>query len=335
MKLFMPFLFILSALGVSGAEIVSREVTVTNREAGLTLAGTLTAPKDASPRGAILLVSGSGPQNRDEEVLGHRPFKAIAEHLSQNGFAVLRTDDRGTAASTGKFAGSTTDDFATDAAAGLAFLDSCFSGVKRGIFGHSEGGLIAVKEARNPLCDFIITFGGPAWVGDSIIMNQTRAIAVGATGRWDAEPTQRRILDIAKSDFSPVMAKSMLWSFLSEQLGEFAEMPKVVESLSQQIDILISPWYRNFLRYDPAGDIAAITIPYTAINGEKDTQVSPANLATIKDLNPRAKTVLLNGINHIMLEAVSGLPDEYTSLSGDADQSVLDAILDPAINSVN
>lgn len=334
MKLFMPFLFLFIAASVSGAGIVSRDVTVTNAGAGLTLSGTLTAPDGEAPRGAIVLVTGSGPQNRDEEILGHRPFKAVAEHLSRNGFAVLRTDDRGTGQSTGTFAGSTTDDFAGDAHACLEYLDSCYPGVKRGIFGHSEGGLIAVKNASNPLCDFIITFGGPAWSGDSIVMNQTRAIAVGAIGRWDAEPLQRRILDIAKSELPDVTASTMLWALLCEQAGEAVSLPQVAETLKSQIKVLTSPWYRNFLRYDPAADIAAVTIPYTAINGSKDTQVSAANLETIRSLNPRAKTVLLDNINHIMLECVSGLPEEYARLSGDAAPAVLDAITEAAVRSV-
>jgi len=334
MKKFMPLIFMLAPLIVWGA-VKSKEVTVVNPVAGIELAGTLTAPTDAAPRAAVLLVSGSGAQDRDEEIMGHRPFRAIAEHLSANGYAVLRVDDRGAGASTGSFDGSTTDDFVGDAAACLAFLDSCWSGVPRGIIGHSEGGIVAVRSAvSNPRCNFIVTLGGPAWSGDSIIMSQTRAIATAMTGRWDGEPVQRKVLDIVKMPVNATVASMMLWQLSSEQFGAAADMPEVRESLSQQIKVLTSPWYRAFIAYNPAADIAAVRVPYTAINGGRDFQVLPDNLETIRELNPAAETVLLPGLNHLMLECQTGLVQEYPSLPGDIAPAALDAILKAVDRSV-
>lgn len=334
MKKFMPLIFMLMPLIVSGV-VKSKDVTVVNPEAGIELAGTLTAPSDAAPRGAVLLVSGSGAQNRDEELMGHRPFRAIAEHLSANGYAVLRVDDRGTGASTGCFDGATTDDFVSDAAACLAFLDSCWSDVPRGIIGHSEGGIVAVRSAvGNPRCNFIVTIGGPAWSGDSIIMSQARAVATAMSGRWEGEQLQRRVLDIVKMPVSAPIATMMLYPLLAGQLGAAADLPEVRESLSQQIKVLTSPWYRAFVAYNPAAVIAAVRVPYTAINGERDFQVLPANLETISRLNPEAQTVLLPGLNHLMLECRTGLVQEYPLLSGDMAPAALDAVLKAVDRSV-
>lgn len=322
---------ILSALALCPllalASVTSRDVTIQGPGGKFTLAGTLTSPSAGAPRGAVLLVSGSGAQNRDEEVMGHRPFKAIAEDLSEHGYAVLRMDDRGTGASGGDFKGADADDFVEDTAVCLAFLDSCYSAIPRGIIGHSEGGLVAVKSAvANPRCNFIITLGGPAWRGDSIIMSQTRAIAVAMTGRWDGEPVQRQILNTVMLPVGKSVITPVLWRILSEQTGEAADMPQVKKVIETQVETLSSPWYRKFVAYDPAPDIAAVTVPYTAIIGEKDTQVLPANLETVKALNPHARTVLLPGLNHLLLKCGNGLVSEYATLTGDIDPAALDAI---------
>lgn len=301
---------------------------VYNKDAGITLGGTLVVPQDR-PKAALVMATGSGQQNRDEEILGHRPFKRIAEYLGERGYAVLRLDDRGIGASGGEFKGSTNADFVTDISAAVAYVDSLYKGcVPVGVLGHSEGGTTAIKiGAHNSLCRFIITLAAPAWPGDSIVMSQTRAIAVGQTGRWDAEPIQRRILDYAKGNLSVAIAQSMIIQTLAEQVGpEAAKLPQVQEQFVAAANVMLSPWYREFMRYNPEKDIKAVNIPWLALNGSKDVQVVVENLATIRELNTNVTTVVLKDHNHLFQHCTSGLTDEYASLPEDISEETLTII---------
>ncbi|MDE5940922.1 MAG: alpha/beta hydrolase, partial [Muribaculaceae bacterium] len=150
---------------------MSEDVSVENTRASLSLAGTLTMPVDNSAKAAVILASGSGAQNRDEEIAGHRPFKTIAESLSERGFAVLRLDDRGTGLSNGDFQSATGADLAEDVRYGLLWLRKRFPDIPAGIIGHSEGGSHAIRAAAGGETDFIVTMGAPAWKGDSVIMS--------------------------------------------------------------------------------------------------------------------------------------------------------------------
>ena len=315
---------------VAAAEnFISEEVEVKNHEASVTLAGTLTTPTEGVPKGAIVLATGSGAQNRDEEILGHKPFKLIAETLSAKGYAVLRMDDRGTGKSTGNFSAATTDDFATDIAAGIDELKLRFNNVPTGILGHSEGGTIAIKEAvSNPGCDFIITLGAPAWQGDSIIMSQARALAVGLTGKWDAEAHQREILDLVKSNLNGMQLHMMLMLKLQELYGESASHQKMQEAISKQLEVLTSDWYRSMIKYDPASDIRQVRKPWLALQGDRDTQVLPGNLQTISELNPMVHTKLLPEHNHLFQRCTTGLINEYDHIAEDVSPQTLDAIVE-------
>lgn len=318
-----------AAVGISSfaAGFSSRDVKIRNERAGLTLAGTVTIPESA-PRAAIVMATGSGPQNRDEEVFGHRPFRAIAEYLSDHGYLVLRMDDRGVGESEGgedAYITCTTADFAGDITAGLQWLDSCYTGVPKGVMGHSEGGAIALMCA--PECDFIVTLAGPAWSGDSIVMSQCRAAAVALTGRWDGESMQRRLLDVVKGNLPDFQARIILTSILNEAYGEMAAMPMVQERVGKQVDVLLAPWYRAFVRYNPSADAAAVKVPWLALNGEKDTQVLPGNLDTFRELNPAVTTVLLPDHNHLFQHCVTGLTSEYVTIGEDFSAEALEAIL--------
>lgn len=322
------FLPLFTAYCLSAAAFSEREFKVYNSEAGIELGGTLVEP-EGTAKAALVLASGSGQQNRDEEVLGHRPFKRIAEYLGERGYAVLRLDDRGIGASGGEFQGSTNTDFVSDISAAIACVDSIYHGnVPVGVLGHSEGGTTAIKlGAHNPLCRFIITLAAPAWSGDSIIMSQTRAIAVGQTGRWDAEPIQRRILDYANSTLPATIARPLIIQTLAEQVGmEAAKLPQVQEQFAAAANVMLSPWYREFLRYNPENDIKAINIPWLALNGTKDVQVVVANLATIRELNTNAKTVELSNHNHLFQRCTTGLVDEYATLPEDISDETLATI---------
>ncbi|MDE5608502.1 MAG: alpha/beta fold hydrolase [Muribaculaceae bacterium] len=314
------------AMSASAGDFTEKDVRVFNKDAGITLAGTVTAPADGSQRAAIVMATGSGPQDRDETVFGHRPFKAIAEYLSANGYVVLRMDDRGVGESEGERQEATTEDFAGDIAAGLAWVDSCYSGLPKGVIGHSEGGIIALKSA--PQSDFIITLAGPAWSGDSIVMSQSQAAAVGMTGRWDGEAIQRKIMQTLKSPMADFQARIAVTSLINQAYGGMASMAGVREQIDTQVAAMVSPWYRAFLRYDPAEDARSVHVPWLALNGAKDTQVLPANLQTFMELNPAVTAVELPDLNHLFQTCTTGLPNEYAVLPEDISPTALAAILD-------
>lgn len=309
------------------AGFLEEEVKVANHPASITLVGTLTIPDNGSPQAALVLATGSGAQNRDEEIMGHKPFKVIAETLSARGYAVLRMDDRGTGESGGDFSSATTDDLATDIAAGVTEMAHRYPKIPVGVLGHSEGGTIAIKEAiSNPLCDLIITLGAPAWSGDSIIMSQGRALAVGLTGKWDVESHQREILALVKSNLSDLQLRIALSAKINGMYGERASLPQIKEVIDKQLDVLASPWYRQMVRYDPSNDISNVRKPWFALNGERDTQVLPENLQTIKKLNPAVDTLLLQAHNHLFQKCTTGLINEYEKISDDISDETLEAI---------
>lgn len=308
----------------------ARDLKVYNSADRVLLGGTLTTPSGKSPKAALVLATGSGSQNRDEEVMGHRPFKVIAEYLSDNGYAVLRLDDRGVGESTGDPAKSTSDDYAADLGAAISVLDSLLGHeLPKGVLGHSEGGSVAVKMAnRNPECRFIVTMGCPAWAGDSIIMSQSRALATSVIGRWDGEARQRRLMDIVKSDMSDALVASALYMKLAADLGENAAIPQVQQQLSQTVAVMSAPSYRSIVKYNPADDIRSVNVPWLALNGEKDMQVLPGNITTIKELNPSADARVIAGHNHLMQHCNTGMVQEYRSITEDISDDVLRMILD-------
>ncbi len=291
------------------------------------LVGTWLAPESGNMKGALVLATGSGQQDRDETILNHKPFRAIATRLVKEGYGVLRLDDRGIGKSRGEVANATTADFTRDMQAALSWIDSVSPGVKKGVLGHSEGGLIAINLAKDPKCDFIITLGAPAFPGDSIILTQARAVTVAMTGSYPGEALQKELLSIAKSDMPYEQAKEILLTRLGEQVGPQINIPMVKKQIEMQVEVLLSPWYRTFLRTDPAEAIKDVNKPWLAINGEKDFQVLPDNLSRIAHLNYNAECYLLPGHNHLFLECNTGLPQEYASLKGDISEKTLETIV--------
>lgn len=325
------YLFLIAAACIAvTARSAEREVTVPNNDAGITLGGTLSLPEDDAPRAVLVLASGSGQQNRDEEIMGHRPFKRIADYLAGRGYAVLRMDDRGIGASGGKFAGAVNDDFVSDIRSAIAFVDSVLPGVPKGVLGHSEGGTTAVKTAiADHRCSFIVTLAAPAWPGDSIIMSQTRAIATAMTGRWDKEDLQRRLLETAAGPLPTFLASNEIIRLLAEDIGpDVAALPQAKAQLAAAAQAMTSPWYRDMLRYDPSGDIAAVDVPWLALNGSLDMQVLPGNLDTIGKLNAKVCTKLLDRHNHLFQVAQTGLVSEYAAIPEDISDETLTTIAD-------
>ncbi len=305
----------------------SKDVSVHNVSDNVVLAGTITLPDDGEPRAAIVMATGSGAQDRDEAVAGHKPFKAIAEYLSGRGYAVLRMDDRGVGGSTGARENVTTSSNVRDVEAGLAWLDSAYNDVPAGVIGHSEGGIIALRTAaENPKCRFIVTLAGPAWKGDSLIMAQSRALAMAVMGKWDGEAQQRALLAIAESDRPEFLAAPMMSYEIAKALGDAALLPQGKEYIAKSVEGMLSPWYREFLRYDPAEDVRRVRVPWLALNGDKDLQVPVENLTTIRELNPAADAKVMEGHNHLFQHASTGLPTEYASLPEDISDETLAAI---------
>lgn len=304
-----------------------REVAIENREAGITLAGTLTEP-DGKIKAALVLATGSGSQNRDEEILGHRPFKRIADFLGERGYAVLRFDDRGVGGSGGDPEKTTVHDYAGDLACAMVFLDSCLN-VPVGALGHSEGGSAVVLLAgKKNLCRFVVTLGAPAWRGDSIIMSQARAMALATGGRWEGEQMQRRYLDMVMSDMPDILLRTALYTAVASDLGDAAGVNEVRKQIRIQTDMMSTPAYRSLVKYDPAEDIKAVAVPWLALNGDKDMQVLPANLETIGNLNPIADRRLMKDHNHLFQRCSTGMVQEYAAIAEDISEETLTTIAD-------
>ena len=323
----------------------AEDVTFDNRAAKVTLAGTLTLPDVEKTPGkryrAVILITGSGPQNRDEELLGHKPFWVLADHLTRAGIAVLRYDDRGTAKSTGNFATSTTFDFADDAAAALAYLRSRddIDPADLGLLGHSEGAEIApMLAARDPHIAFIVMIGGPGVTGEQISVEQGRLIALASGVSPDAQAVnsslQKTMFELALKNVSPADATPLLKQAIAVQLAALsqAKRDETLASLTKDYPSLLAPWIHNFLSYDPAPALTKVHVPVLALYGEHDLQVPPAqNIPPVKAAlanNPHAVIKILPGLNHLMQTSSTGtgLPSEYQTITETMSPIALDAI---------
>lgn len=309
-----------------------REEEVAFQSGNIKLAGTLTLPAKEGVYPAVVLITGSGPQNRDEELMDHRPFLVLADYLTRNGIAVLRYDDRGVAKSEGNFETATTEDFADDAAAAFKYLNSRkdINKKKIGLIGHSEGGIIAPMVAvENPEVAFIVLMAGTAIPGDDLMMLQSYSI--GKAGGMPEEELKklsainRQAYNIIKQERNPRDVESKLTQLYAAELKPVLTLQnlpaeKVQEYIDMQVNTLTSPWYMNFIKYDPAPTLAKVKCPILAINGDKDLQVSAkANLpaitrATEKGGNKRVTVISLPGLNHLFQEAATGQPSEYAKI---------------------
>ncbi len=304
-------------------------VTINNISANVQLSGTLTIPKSGSNFPAVILISGSGAQDRNEELLGHKPFMVIADYFSRNGIAVLRYDDRGYAFSTGDFSTATTADFATDAAAAVQFLKTRteINPKQIGLAGHSEGGIIAPMVATdNKDVAFIILMAGTGIKGDSILMMQMR-YAAKEEGKSDAEfiayeTPYRKILNLLTSTKATSEIKNDLKKSVTELMSADSTSTKISkEDLEKTIDLIVeqmsSPWMRYFVSYNPAPALTKVKCPVLAINGDKDMQVPSAiNLNAIGNAlkqggNKHYTLKEFAGKNHLFQTCTTGAMSEY------------------------
>lgn len=294
------------------------------------LAGTMTIPDNDKPRAAIVLATGSGPQNRDEEWDGHQPFKYLARHLAEHGYAVLRMDDRGEGKSQGDSEYCSINEYIRDLNAAIEKLDSCFgTSICKGVFGHSEGGSAAIRIAvDNPHCGFIITYGAPAWDGDSIAMSQTRARMLAERGSWENESSERYMLELIKSDIPEGTLLQKLIMKARPEVKDTIHFSDVPKPTFKQLRYMVSPPFREFIRSHPEPYIKGVNVPWLALNGDMDRQVMPENLRLTSKWNPQVTTVMLKNHNHWMQHCITGEIREYETLPEDISQEMLNTITD-------
>ncbi|MEN2413799.1 alpha/beta hydrolase family protein [Flavobacterium mesophilum] len=300
----------------------TEDVKFENKIDKVTLAGTLSMPKKEGVFPAVILISGSGAQNRDEEILGHKPFLVLADYLTKKGFAVLRFDDRGTAESTGDFKAAVTTDFAKDVQAGVEYLKTRKEINKRqiGLIGHSEGGIIAPMIAGDSKdVAFIVLLAGPGLRGDKLLLLQKELIEkqIGVS-----ENEIQKGKEAFKSAYDLIIASSTNDDNLKSNITNiFKSKLNLTDDLSKSMTAQITnPWRYNFLKLDPTLYLKKVKCPVLALNGSKDLQVpAEVNLEIIKDVltksgNKKVTTKALPNLNHLFQECQTGSPTEYGSL---------------------
>jgi len=287
------------------------EVSYPHTSGAFAFAATLTLPKGKGPFPAAILVSGSGPQDRDETLMGHKPFLVIADHLTRAGIAVLRFDDRGTAKSGGTFAGATIDDFSTDVASAFKYLNTRneIDQQKIGLIGHSEGGVTApMFAARQPQVAFVVLLAGLGVDGTTLWAEQQCDIAK-AYGLPNGDAIYQAMRVFAEQVIAGDSPQAIEQDLLSKGYDK--------ATAQQYLKVVANEWGRSFLTYKPQDVLPKLTMPVLALNGDKDLQVAAAtNIDGMKDIfansdNKDVTLKILPDLNHLFQQAKSGLPDEY------------------------
>ncbi|WP_144395418.1 alpha/beta hydrolase family protein [Pleionea sediminis] len=304
-------------------DYITESVSVTNQKDNVTLAGTLSIPKGHIKATAIL-ITGSGPQDRDETILGHKPFAVIADHLTTHGIAVLRMDDRGVGQSTGRFGEATTHDFATDISAAVDFLKqrNDIPAKKIGLIGHSEGGMVApmVASRRDDIA-FLILLAGPGITIDKLYSEQ-RYLILKASGI--DESVLNSVYRGEKRLFKEIRELPIDKPISDSIKAELRELHSVFgtnnDSANQLIEFISTPWFRYFMTYNPEDYFRDITIPVLALNGTLDLQVAAeSNLNGLQQLfekyGYKDYTIKpLKQLNHLFQTAKTGNVNEYRQI---------------------
>jgi pimeloyl-ACP methyl ester carboxylesterase len=328
-----------------------QEVFFMNEKDQVRLAGSLTLPRSDGPFPAVILITGSGPQDRNDSVFGHKPFLVLADHLTRLGIAVLRVDDRGVGESTGNFSEATSQDFAADVLAAIAYLRtrSEIAHDRVGLLGHSEGGLIApMVAAQSRDVAFVVMMAGPGLKGDQIVVG---AGGADYKGGWmsdevvaEIRAAQERIFAIIKHEKDPVVLETRI----RKEAGVFcdvaarirAEAPEskkqtaetVAAAIESQTQLFLSPWFRFYMMYDPGTALMKVKCPVLAVNGERDIEVpAKENLEAIRqalDLggNKDYRLLTLPNLNHLFQTAETGAISEYEQIEETLSVSALDTV---------
>jgi hypothetical protein len=320
----------------------SREVSYESPKENATIAGTLTLPAGTGPFPAVLLITGSGAQDRDETLFGHRPFLVIADHLTRRGIAVLRVDDRGVGKSSAENPNATVETHAVDVEAGIAFLKSQKEIDPRriGLIGHSEGGIIApIVASRSSDVAFIVALAGTGLPGSEINPMQVEAILRAKAGMSDEGikaivQAQRKLMALIAKDADESALRAALDEAIAvaKKHAPASEKEAIDKSTEGSLAALKSAWFRSFVKLDPRAYWSKLSVPALVLIGEKDTQVpADANLAAIKGALARAKAKdvtleKLPGLNHLFQPATSGLVEEYAKIEQTFDTRALERI---------
>ncbi len=323
------------------------EILFINYKDSIVLAGTLSCPAEGEKFDAVILISGSGPQNRNQEIAGHKPFLVLSDHLTKSGLAVLRYDDRGVGASGGVFANATTIDFAEDLFWAVRYLESRDDINRIGLIGHSEGAIVAsIVASQHPgKIEFIVLMAGPALPGKEILLTQQEAISL-AGGSSKEEVLEyirinRGLFSIIEESIESLpmeKVRDSLELFLNNETG--ASVGSAI--IRQQVNTLTSPWMLFFLNYDPRNTLSKVQSHILAINGTKDLQVLAAqNLNQLYNTiiggdregeidiirnNKHVTIIEFEGINHLFQLCNTGHPSEYSKIEETINPSVLDTI---------
>jgi pimeloyl-ACP methyl ester carboxylesterase len=330
---------------------LEEEVRFPSADDGVELAGTFTAPRTGGPFPAVVLISGSGPQNRNEELMNHRPFLVLSDHLTRQGIAVLRYDDRGVAESTGDFASATSQDLARDVLGAVRYLAgrSEVDAARLGLVGHSEGGLIAPMVAADGAeVAFLVLLAGPGVPGDQILHRQAELIA-RASGASEASielnrTIQQELFRLIREGVDAEEGVARAMELFSEELDTLSpedlqalgvEDPEArAQALRQSAAATFTPWFRFFVTYDPRPTLEKVRVPVLALNGERDLQVPPGqNLPEIgaaleRGGNPDHTEEELPGLNHLFQSSVTGAPSEYVTIAETMSPVMLERVSD-------
>lgn len=318
------------------------DIIYQNKKSKIKISATLTLPETGNHFPAVILIPASGKFNRNAESFGHEPFKVIADYLTRNGIAVLRYDSRGVGSSTGNYETASATDFENDVIAGINFLKlkKLIDPKKIGLIGQDEGGIIASLVARKiKTVSFMVMMASPGIPCDSLLIEQSAVIAK-LEGASDAQinnslKLNRVLYKIIKSTPDSSLTYQKLHLAYIDYFNNLKESNSNLEkTFNMQSKVLLNPWFRFFISYDPAKTLEKVKCPVLAINGDKDVQVpSKENLEKISTAlkdggNKNYKVVEFAGLNHLFQTAKTGSPLEYAQIKETIAPIVLKTIVD-------
>jgi pimeloyl-ACP methyl ester carboxylesterase len=320
------------------------EVSYKNTKDNVKLAGTLTLPQTGEKHPAVILITGSGSQDRDETIFAHKPFLVLADYLTRRGIAVLRVDDRGVGGSERGSKNATSENFAEDVLAGIEFLKSRkdIDARKIGLIGHSEGGMIApIVAARSKDVAFIVLLAGTGQIGEDVIYTQT-ALLQKAEGTSQFVTTEtikamKNVMAILKGETDDKPAADRINESLAKQIAGFSEEQKkefapVEKTIKSQIPMYVTAWFRYFIAFDPRPTLERVKVPVLALGGENDLQVAPKeNLDLIaaalkKGGNKDVTVIAFPKLNHLFQTSQTGSLSEYRKIEETISPQVLETI---------
>ncbi len=323
----------------------AREVKFPSEGGAIELAGTLTFPSGGGTFPLAIMISGSGPQDRDETIFEHKPFLVIADHLTRHGIAVLRYDDRGVGQSQGDFAASTSRDFANDAASAVKYAKTLpeIDSSKIGLIGHSEGGIVGpMVAAEDPEVAFVVMLAGPSVNGEKILFSQVRLIGQGNGMTEDKLQILGKAQELTFETIRQMKPDEKLVDTLSDKTQAIfdelkSQFPEVADDEKNSQTWIVSnltemnrPWFRFFAVHEPAPVLEKVTCPVLALNGERDLQVDPKlNLPGIeaalkKGGNSDFQVVELPGMNHLFQSCDTGAISRYVEI----EETIAPAVLE-------